>query len=55
MMCVGYVQILYTILKKELEHPWILVSEENLEPVLLRILRDDCIYKLNATGNFFSR
>ena len=44
MMCVGYVQILYTILKKELEHPWILVSEENLEPVLLRILRDDCIY-----------
>lgn len=34
MMCVGCVQILYTILKKELEHPWILVSEENLEPVL---------------------
>ena len=45
----------YTVLKKELEHPWILVSEGNLEPVLLRILRDDCIYELNATGNSCSR
>ena len=25
-MCVGYMQILYTILYKGLEHPWILVS-----------------------------
>ena len=24
-MCVGYMQILYTILYKGLEHPWILV------------------------------
>ena len=40
----GYVQVLCRfILYKGLEHPWMLVSVRDLEPIWLRIPRDECM------------
>ena len=42
-MCVEYMQIISYDAHKRHEHPWILVSEEALEPTPSRIYRDDCV------------